>query len=310
MVCDSPQLNGSRKVFQSSCSRSEIPASMGQGCSTSMGDAERDRVIERLSNILHSGRDLIPETQASHMILGTMPGTQQLSLRLENLVLRGLNLYDYGASALGHALQHFRLLKLLDVRDCGLIPGVLELFAEGIAKGVPTGLHTLWIGGNWFDSGEECNQALCRGLRRGRAHSLTSLDLANSIMPQGGHYIAEMLVALRPPLTELDLSDSRLGGPGARYLLDAMSRAPLTSLRMLDLFACHIGPRGAEAIGAILAASEVPISDLSLADNAIQDQGLAALTTALLSSPAFAQAGYSLRLASVLKLNCKYLVLT
>eukprot|EP00966_Prymnesium_polylepis_P186552 4324542-Prymnesium_polylepis.1 len=88
-------------------------------------------------------------------------------------------------------------------------------------------------------------------------------------MPRGGQYIAEMLARLQPPLTDLNLADSRLGGPGARFLRDAMARSPLRQLRRLDLFACHVGPRGAEAVAAMLGAGDMPVSELYLADNAI-----------------------------------------
>lgn len=48
----------------------------------------------------------------------------------------------------------------------------------------------------------------------------------------------------------------------------------------------------------MLSASEVPITDINLADNAIQDQGLDSLTAALLSSPALAGRLDSLNLSS------------
>ena len=67
-----------------------------------------------------------------------------------------------------------------------------------------------------------------------------------------------------------------------------MIRVPLTSLARLDLFATHIGPWGAEAIGTRLATADVPVRELWLADNAIEDRGLKALATALRDCPAFA----------------------
>ena len=77
-------------------------------------------------------------------------------------------------------------------------------------------LQTLWLGGNWTECWAHecisCTQAVCAALILGRAASLVSLDLCNGLMPEGGITVCAMLEDLHPPLTELDLSDSRFGG--------------------------------------------------------------------------------------------------
>ena len=123
------------------------------------------------------------------------PTRRMVSRTITELIFAGTNLSIQGADAVGRAIKHIKGLRVLDVRDCSLVPGVMERFCQGLGEAeLPRGLTTFWIGGNWNSAGEDCSKALCDALVGGDARSLTSLDLENSIMPRGGQYISEMLV--------------------------------------------------------------------------------------------------------------------
>lgn len=242
--------------------------------------------IVRLVTLLHEYATQLSTLSRARIV--TVPGDVHINLlRLE---MSGIVLNNEDASDVGAALRQFPSLRLLDLRDCCMQPrGVLAL-ATHMARSRLRSLSQLLLGGNWTEADSEmsvrCITAVSEALVAAGAHALETLSLSNGMLPQGAVALCNALALLHPPLTHLDVSDSRFGYGGAAALLKCHQRAPFNKLSSLDLFACHIGPRGGDVIGRLLAS---PISGspplalrvLCLADNAIQDRGLAALATAL-----------------------------
>ena len=226
-----------------------------------------------------------------------------LMLRLE---LPGVRLSDADAAVVGAALRHLPSLEVLDLRGCCMEPSAVLSLAAPMSRAHLSTLQTLLLGGNWNEAQLEvavrCTEAICAALVLAGARSLSRLSIPNGMLPQGATALCEALAALHPPLTHLDVSDSRFGCGGMLALLDASRRSPFDKLERLDLFACHIGPRGGESLGRFLSASGTrssqdgttlapkppPLLSLSLGDNAIQDRGLAALAAALVHNPRLA----------------------
>lgn len=99
---------------------------------------------------------------------------------------------------------------------------------------------------------------------------LTALDLAgNGIDDAGARALAEWSHCER--LHELDLSRNPLGERGARWLF----RAPLTSLRRLDLSDTQLGPEGAAAL--LTSANLTSLEDVRFARTGLAPDGLDAL---------------------------------
>lgn len=265
--------------------------------------AERAATVSEMAERLLAQASKIP-----------IPGRVRSPVLLQQLELPGIHLSDFDCAIVGNALRRLGPgLTVLDLRDCGMgIDGVMA-FSAGMSRARLTALHVLLLGGNWTEAQLEmavaCTRAVCEGLVLSGASNLETLSLSNGMLPQGALALCEALAALRPQrLAFLDVSDSRFGCGGAQALLSAHARAPLLALERLDLFACHIGPKGGEAIGSLLAvtggghsplaAPPPPLQSLCLADNAMQDRGLVALASALRTNAALAASLTDLDLSS------------
>ena len=271
------------------------------GCAVSR-DASSD--LCRLRLILQTQRSIHPTVTISD------PAALLAPAALLQLELPGVILSSTDAAVVGRALSYMPALQLLDLRDCGLDLLGMHALGSGMGAANLDALQTLLIGGNWiecmFGNAVACVEALCTGLLLGGARNLASLSVPNGMLPKGAMALCETLAMLEAPLTALDVSDSRFGCGGARALRDAHDRAPFAHLQHLDLFAGHIGPRGCLAICQMLCpqpASTPPLPGpalrtLCLADNAIEDSGLAALARALRGSPTLAACLTDLDLSS------------
>jgi len=205
---------------------------------------------------------------------------------LQRIALPGVQLTDRDAFALGASLRYLHNLNQLDLRKVNLNRTGVEFLSIGMVAAKLSMLQVLWVGGMWSSEigCDDCMRTFSTALIQSQACALTSLDFSVAMRPPGGVSLVEMVVALRPPLARLELGDTRFGGAGARALSDAHTKyGALSSLQHLDLFACHIGPWGAEAIARALSHElvELPIETLILGDNAIQDRGLSAIAAAI-----------------------------
>lgn len=241
-------------------------------------------------------RGVLQERASTHGAMAAVTQPALLNSALLHLHMPGVALSADEADIVGRALAFLPVLQTLDLRDCGLDGDGIASLANGMGAARLSALQTLLLGGNWqecmFGAAVACVEAIGSGLVLGGATSLTTLSVPNGMLPKGAAALCEALVALSPPLTALDVSDSRFGCGGARALRDAHRRAPFASLQHLDLFACHIGPRGAEAFCETLRDAPsaghpccaLPLRTLCLADNAIEDYGLAAFARAYRSN--------------------------
>jgi hypothetical protein len=226
-------------------------------------DAPHTDDLERLAAILRTSRSVHQSATTPEEAVHT---------QLLQLDLHGVQLSSADALLVGRALSKLPHLQHLDMRDCALNLDGMRALSAGMGAASLGALTTLLVGGNWpdefFERASACVEALSAGLVLGGATGLTTLSIPNGIGPAGARALCESLVALAPPLCCLDVSDSRFGCGGAKALRDTHRLAPLSFLHTLDLFACHIGPRGGVAIAEMLtvgsAAPATPPAPLSL----------------------------------------------
>merc|ERR1719453_1014838 len=126
-----------------------------------------------------------------------MQGPSPSMHQLQSLGLAGTPLNDAAASIVGSALRYLPALGVLDVRMCSLELSAVSRLADGMGGGLPSGMHTFLIGGNWRDCGVRCTKEVCRGLASGNARSLTNLDMANGMLPEGAQHLCEAIASLQ-----------------------------------------------------------------------------------------------------------------
>uniref|UniRef100_A0A8C1P8E4 Uncharacterized protein n=1 Tax=Cyprinus carpio TaxID=7962 RepID=A0A8C1P8E4_CYPCA len=159
---------------------------------------------------------------------------------------------------------------------------------------------------NLQDSGVEL---LCTGLKNINC-KLEILSLKNNCITEGGcHVLAAALNSNPSNLTELDLSENKLGNPGMKIILTlfenvecrleklklncisitdegcaALASAFNSNLRELDLSRNQIGDSGVTEISSLLRNSQT-LQILRLSDCSISEEGYKALSSALRSNP-------------------------
>ncbi|XP_050957411.1 ribonuclease inhibitor, partial [Labeo rohita] len=140
---------------------------------------------------------------------------------------------------------------------------------------------------------------------------LNTLILNNNCITEGGcHVLAAALNSNPSNLTELDLSENKLGNPGMKIILTlfenvqcrleklklkcisitdegcaALASAFHSNLRELDLSRNQIGDSGVTEISSLLRNSQCTLQILRLSDCSITEEGYKALASALRSNP-------------------------
>ena len=148
------------------------------------------------------------------------------------------------------------------------------------SRGLPR-LTVLFLASN-HDIGDAGMHALCEGLVRGSAPSLTTLNIHSSqIGPAGAEALATALGrGALPALCELYLNSNSIGNHGIAALAASLRRLP--ALSRLYLSCCDLGDEGVASLVADLGKDDFKALEvLSLGGNKITDAGMAKLVAAI-----------------------------
>lgn len=197
---------------------------------------------------------------------------------LKNRTLLSINLQSNQAvesfAALGKAMDYGPVLKELNFGSNRFPSMIAGPFAEGLRSA--TGLIGLSLAK--CQIGEPHIRLLLDAVAC--LTQLQTIDLSNTLISmESGESLANMLVRC-PNLAHVTLDDNRLGSHGAAKVGEALrSCACLTALSVNN---CSLGPHGAASIADGLKKKKgLPMSDVRMRSNRIQNYGCLALCAAL-----------------------------
>jgi Ran GTPase-activating protein (RanGAP) involved in mRNA processing and transport len=189
--------------------------------------------------------------------------------------LQGLSIEDEGAIALIAALIDNNVqVSTLDLSACGLTCNAAKSIAAWLAT--DTVCHTLCLHGN--DIRDSGGVAIAKALQSNR--TLTCLKIENNrLSTLAGHAFGTTLRTNATAFRELNLLANPLGSEGVRPIFMSCGSNRPRILKM-HLRRCDIGCEGVVVLAQALRTNET-ITYLDLNSNLIEDEGAAALASAL-----------------------------
>ncbi|XP_037373213.1 ribonuclease inhibitor [Talpa occidentalis] len=238
-------------------------------------------------------------------------GVRQLLLALQSptcmvqkLNLQSCSLTEASCRVLPAALRSMPSLRKLDLSDNKLGDAGLQLLCEGFldpqcrleklhlqccdltaascerlvsAMGTKPGFRELVLTHNQI--GEAGARALCRGLAAAPCQ-LELLNLESCGLTSSNCEDVGALVDSKASLCHLDLSNNPLGDAGIAQLCSALL-GPSSQIKTLWLWECDLTAEGCREVCRVLRAKK-SLKELSLADNALGDEGVRLLCESLL----------------------------
>ena len=126
-------------------------------------------------------------------------------------------------------------------------------------------------------SGVAAAQELARKIRWGTAGEVA--DLTGVAIGEGGARLLSFVLPRARVLCELRLSRAAIGDKGAGYVCSALRM--MTTLRLVDMRSCLIGPAGGVALAGAVEVGCVGLRCLLLGGNELGPKGVAAILSAL-----------------------------
>jgi hypothetical protein len=213
---------------------------------------------------------MMTRDDARALIRQGLPGNTLLT----ELDFSGLDLWPTDCTELATALPSAAVTHLL-LSENNLGDDGLQRLSEGLmaAPSPLVQLELREIGATAADL-----PALTRALPQ--CPSLTSLSLEGNHLEDAGAVLLAAALSLHPALQCLRLGMCAIGLAGMEALATALQIN--STLVLLDLHGNNCECRGAAALAASLTTSNTQLRSLSLADNGIDDRGIAHLARALI----------------------------
>ncbi|XP_059814512.1 NACHT, LRR and PYD domains-containing protein 3-like isoform X2 [Hypanus sabinus] len=201
-------------------------------------------------------------------------GLAQAALEsVETLSFRGMTLTPIDCAVLSHVIGLCDTIKHLDLGNC-------HIQCEGIQRLGP-GLHKcqdLRLGEN--DVGDSGVKLVSAALRNPEC-KIQKLELNNVGLTDSGAEDLVSALSTNPSLTELNLSDNKLGDSGVK-LVSAALRNRECKIQKLWLIRVGLTDSGAEDLASALSTNP-SLTDLSLGSNSLTDQSVPALRRLILT---------------------------
>ncbi|XP_072892262.1 NACHT, LRR and PYD domains-containing protein 12-like isoform X2 [Hemitrygon akajei] len=190
---------------------------------------------------------------------------------VETLSFRGMTLTPIDCAVLSHVIGFCDTIKHLDLEDC-------HIQCEGIQRLGP-GLHKcqeLRLGQN--DLGDSGVKLVSAALRNPEC-KIQKLGLENVGLTDSGAEDLVSALSTNPSLTELDLSDNKLGDSGVKLVFAAL-RNPECKIQKLQLREVGLTDSGAEDLVSALS-TKPSLTELNLSGNELGDSGVKLVSAAL-----------------------------
>jgi len=199
--------------------------------------------------------------------------------KVEELGLSYNEIGPDGAKAIAALCAVRASLTSLDLSSNSLRAEGAKALAPGLAAN--GSLTKTLVGRNGL--GDEGTTILCDALRESTVNKVEELDLrSNSIGPDGTKAIAA-LCAVRGSLTSLTLSYNSLKDEGVGAICEAIKSNKETKIAVLEIAGNSLSPAGAESVVA-MAAVTGSLTELTLSDNRLKDEGISVICEAIQSN--------------------------
>ncbi|XP_078251527.1 NACHT, LRR and PYD domains-containing protein 3-like isoform X2 [Rhinoraja longicauda] len=196
---------------------------------------------------------------------------QQTLGSVEILSFLGLGLTPIDCAVLSHVIRHCDTIKHLDLRGCGIQ-------CEGLQRLGPVLHKCQHLGLGYNDLGDSGVKLVCAALRNPDC-KIQTLGLATVGLTDSGAEDLASALSTNTSLTELELSDNRLGDSGVKLVSAALGN-PDCKIQRLKLRTVGLTDSGAEDLVSALSTNP-SLTELDLTWNNLGDSGVKPVSAAL-----------------------------
>ncbi|XP_072133434.1 NACHT, LRR and PYD domains-containing protein 3-like isoform X1 [Mobula birostris] len=190
---------------------------------------------------------------------------------VETLSFRGMTLTPIDCAVLSHGIGHCDTIKHLDLENCNIQCEAIQRLGPGLHK-----CQELRLGRNELgDSGVKLVSAALRNPEC----KIQKLWLFGVGLTDSGAEDLVSALSTNPSLTELNLSDNKLGDSGMKLVSEAL-RNPECKIQKLVLDRVGLTDSGAEDLVSALSTNP-SLTELNLSDNKLGDSGMKLVFAAL-----------------------------
>ncbi|XP_072132926.1 NACHT, LRR and PYD domains-containing protein 3-like [Mobula birostris] len=190
---------------------------------------------------------------------------------VETLSFSGMTLTPIDCAVLSHVIGHCDTIKHLDLQYCHIQCEEIQRLGPGLHKCQELGLSSNDLG----DSGVKLVSAALRNPEC----KIQTLWLREVGLTDSGAEDLVSALSTNPSLTELNLSDNKLGDSGVK-LVSAALRNPECKIQKLGLRKVRLTDSGAKDLVSALSTNP-SLTELDLSGNALGDSGVKLVSAAL-----------------------------
>ncbi|XP_072132934.1 NACHT, LRR and PYD domains-containing protein 3-like [Mobula birostris] len=198
---------------------------------------------------------------------------------VKTLSFSGMTLTPIDCAVLSHVIGHCDTIKHLDLENC-------HIQCEGIQRLGP-GLHKCRELRLSFNKLGDSGVKLVSAALRNPECKIQTLGLSEVGLTDSGAEDLVSALSTNPSLTELNLSDNKLGDSGVKLVFSAL-RNPECKIQKLELDNVDLTDSGAEDLVSALSTNS-SLTELDLGLNSLTDRSVPALRRLILTLPSLEQ---------------------